>query len=760
MRPKIPAAITKIVLNTPTFHNAVINPSMINFFYGKNGTGKSTIAQAIKDKAGTEWGSGKTADDYTILLYNQEFINNNIRSYGSMPGVFTISEDNADVKEKIDAERERQRSSEAQQREFTEIKKKKETELQTVESAFQTSCWNIPKAVRDRFPEALKGSGALRSKEKFAEELLKVEQPAECDEEVLKKKYDTAFDNTSTAYPLMNQVTGVSIPTSDLLAQSITSSSETDFSQFMKALKATDWVRQGHEQFHSTPDGKCPYCQQRLPVTFEEDFAQCFDAQYQQSVNALTAFKASYYDVVGAIWKQYDKNLSNVYPKLDITEYKALMGQLESTIKMNLSLLSDKIKEPSTVIVLEDLGGIINRLNSTIAEFNAQIQENNNVVNAKLDTQKECKDIIWAHMAFLLEGEIAKYKESKKVLEREIWSAGCKADAGRDGARHSREEIKRLNLQYSNTQAAADSINLLLRNSGFQGFRIQEKDGVPNAYEVVRDNNEPARNMSEGEKNFIAFLYFYHLVRGSDNADETGKKKIVVIDDPVSSMDSSVMFVVAALVREMIEVCYNTASYRDQRITGAYIEQIFIMTHNAFFHKEISYNQVRRYEWVTFFKVEKIDSHSSCIPCIRDVGIDEKENYNPVQNSYAALWTEYKEVKTPIPLMNVIHRILDYYFLQMCGYDGMDIRSRILSVKENRDKFIVFYEDGQPDDYTKYHLASAMLQYLSNGCSHISDGLDFVDDCVDVEQCRDTFEMIFDTLGQIQHFNMMMEKKI
>ena len=199
MRPKIPSAITRINLDTPTFHHAVIDPALINFFYGKNGTGKSTIAQAIKDNAGIEWEPGKTAEDYTILLYNQDFINNNIRSYGNMPGVFTISEGNADVKDKIDAERERQRHAEEQQREFTELKSKKEAELRAMDAAFQLSCWNITKALRDRFPEALKGSGVLRSKEKLAEELLKVGHPAECDLDELKKTYDTAFDNTAVA---------------------------------------------------------------------------------------------------------------------------------------------------------------------------------------------------------------------------------------------------------------------------------------------------------------------------------------------------------------------------------------------------------------------------------------------------------------------------------------------------------------------------------------------------------------------------------
>ena len=52
-----------------------------------------------------------------------------------------------------------------------------------------------------------------------------------------------------------------------------------------------------------------------------------------------------------------------------------------------------------------------------------------------------------------------------------------------------------------------------------------------------------------GERHFIAFLYFYHLVMGSQSDEGKVENKIVIIDDPVSSMDSSSLFVVASLVR-------------------------------------------------------------------------------------------------------------------------------------------------------------------------------------------------------------------
>ena len=46
----------------------------------------------------------------------------------------------------------------------------------------------------------------------------------------------------------------------------------------------------------------------------------------------------------------------------------------------------------------------------------------------------------------------------------------------------------------------------------------------------------------------------------------------------------------------------------------------------------------------------------------------EQMNYNPVQNSYAALWMEYVEVKSSLTLKNVIRRILEYYFIIVCNY--------------------------------------------------------------------------------------------
>ena len=122
----------------------------------------------------------------------------------------------------------------------------------------------------------------------------------------------------------------------------------------------------------------------------------------------------------------------------------------------------------------------------------------------------------------------------------------------------------------------------------------------------------------------------------------------------------------------------------------------------------------------------------------------------------AALWEELRDLQSTIPALNVMRRILEYYFLQLCGYEGSDLRELVLEKKENREKFIKQVEGGQPD-MTDYQLASSLLAYINNP-NGISDGLNYVEDCDDVDAYKKVFKMIFEALGQSQHYNMMMNK--
>lgn len=762
MNGKISSAITGIKLNRATFSDVPINGlTFINFFYGNNGAGKSSIAHAIEEGDGITWADGKTAADFDVLVYNQDYINRNFINYGDLRGVFIFGEEDIEAKKRIEQlSEERKRKSDERAAALDEHGKKK-AGLDTALTDFQDKCFSSTAEIRKRFDKAMEGK---KQKKGFAEAILSETKPTEHDLPELERLYDVAFDETARAYTEFKKAAATtygSLPGKDLLDKVIISSSETPFAKFIKALGATasDWVRDGHTHYAGTAGGKCPYCQQKLPATFETDIAACFDAQYQQDIRDLGQFQTTYTRETAEIVRVLRANMADVMQSIDLKAYQEKLALLESNFEINRQRIAEKVKEPSKTISLEDTDTLLLEIGAMIDEINKLIKANNDVVAERRSSKNKCKLEIMQYLAFLLADEVKNYQDEIARLNKEIAEITAHGQQLRKDLIALNVEISELNKHNANTEAAIDSINKILRDSGFQGFSLHAKDGVENVYEVIREDGSVAENLSEGERNFIAFLYFYHQVRGSMTSEEL-KEKIVVIDDPVSSMDSTALFLVSAIVREMINVCRNNTEYLNPKVPGDYIKQLFILTHNVYFHREVTYQQVGYYNCTSFYMIRKNDNISTIKHCTRQSKEtpSEDENYNPVQNSYAALWDELRDLQSTIPALNVMRRILEYYFLQLCGYEGSDLRELVLENEDNRKKFIKQVE-GQKPDMTDYQLASSLLAYINNP-NGISDGLNYIEDCDDVDAYKRVFKMIFEVLQQSQHYQMMTGKTI
>lgn len=761
MAMKVKTCISRVELNRGVFNRASFEPSMINFIFGKNGSGKTTISRSLSDETTSiDWAPGVDRSDAKVMVYNEDFIADNIQSYGNIPGVFTITKQSAEDKAKIDARNTDLRKINGQIGDKEkEIQRIKDT-AEATDDLYNKEIWSLTEDIRrNKYPDTQKGFKTGMAK--FAAEL-EATEPIEHDTDELDQLYKTVYmeqENLQSAaeYILLNPQ---SIPQSDILAKQIVGLNESPYANFIKRIGSLDWVTAGHQKFHQSADGLCPYCKQKLPPNFEEELAACYDEEYKKDLDNLRHFVSHYQDAIETIKSTIERNRRNPFETNLKEEYEDACQALLEKLSYTWTTLQLKLESPGTSYAVNSVSKQISDVNAIAEEINSKVREHNAILKDIPGKQRACRNMVFQLMAYICHDAIVQRQATRDVEKKNLIgkNAECTKLIGERDA--LRDEIRELSKLTVNTTAVKDSINALIKSSGFQGFYLREKAGTQYVYELVRDNGDGrpvsiARGLSEGERHFIAFLYFYHTVIGSQSDDGKTVPKIVVIDDPVSSLDSESMFIVAALTRELIGICYNNFRMSFSGNQENYIKQFFCLTHNPYFFREVSYNRLGEFECASFFEIKKHKGNRSTVePCTEkshEVG-GRIINRSPVRNYYDSLWADYKREDHPETLMNIIRQILEYYFIQMCGYKTGNLRGELLD--KNEDLFVHTNEDGTKDR-TDYILAAAMISLLDSGADGFNEGLFFDSSSADPIQMREICQKLFELKGQQQHYYMM-----
>lgn len=283
-----------------------------------------------------------------------------------------------------------------------------------------------------------------------------------------------------------------------------------------------------------------------------------------------------------------------------------------------------------------------------------------------------------------------------------------------------REAIE-LEKQLISVLPSIDEINKLLKSYGFTNFYLTESE-EKGFYKIVRDNGEDANEtLSEGEKTFITFLYFYQLINGSNDQSKINTPRIIVIDDPISSLDSNVLFIVSSLINGLKKKIRNNDSK---------FKQLLIFTHNVYFHKEVSFNSgyggSKKLSDETFWILRKINNVSHI----------KEYDENPIKNSYELLWRELRDNLDSITTPNIMRRILENYF----KFFGNINTEQLIESFSGEDKIV----------------CKTLLSWAHDGSHHVSDDL-YVDSNPDLNQrFFNVFKKIFINSGHDAHFDMMM----
>lgn len=192
-----------------------------------------------------------------------------------------------------------------------------------------------------------------------------------------------------------------------------------------------------------------------------------------------------------------------------------------------------------------------------LKEYNIKIDENNNIGDNIVIKKQELNLKVWNVIVGNLNIEIEKYNEKISRLSKMKDGINSEIRQGEEDIKKYVSIIKEKEASITSITPTIDKINKILISFGFNGFRLET--AMENGYYKItrNDGKDVDDTLSEGEYRFITFLYFYQLIKGSNESSGITRDKIIVIDDPISSLDSNVLFIVSTLVKDIIKACID-----------------------------------------------------------------------------------------------------------------------------------------------------------------------------------------------------------
>lgn len=331
------------------------------------------------------------------------------------------------------------------------------------------------------------------------------------------------------------------------------------------------WVKEGLDIHLKHNSAECEFCKQQLPEERINELNNHFSKAYSDLLNDIQALS----DEIGDLLNGVDIKLPEAIELYDEFQSEFQKSKISFSEKQNFC--KAKLSEAETQIAkkrtnpFELINIKFTEIEKAFSEFNSEviklveIVEKHNGKNKKFDEEvKKAQYKLELHfVSEILLSE--KYDET----EKDIKNQKEELDKVLKALNELEIEIKKLEAILINESVGADAFNkALAKFIGRKDISI-EFDKSLKGYKLKRaGKSETAKNLSEGEKTAIAFVYFISKLKENGNSID---KSLIIVDDPISSFDSNHLF--------------HSYSFLKQECEKA--QQLFILTHNFQYFKLI-----------------------------------------------------------------------------------------------------------------------------------------------------------------------------
>ncbi|MCR9485098.1 AAA family ATPase [Vibrio alginolyticus] len=691
----------------------------VNIIYGLNGTGKSTFSNYFYAPDDTKYKvCSHTNDGCKVLVYNQRFIQDNFYSKDSINGIFSLSKENKEAKERVeqlgkDIDQLTEKSKSYQ----VDIDKEGETLKKATDTA-EKKVWEIKtnysggdrvmKFCLDRL---------MGDKKVLFNHLISVPLPAVRPVktiEQLKEEVAAIDGDKATTYNVLPKISlSELLPEElELLKEIVIGNEDSPIAKLINQLKNSDWVSDGLKFLGDIEDETCPFCQSKT-ITPEliTQIKGYFDETYEESNQNIGKILTKYQKIVESL-TELDTYKESPFSSDFLAEMTETYAFITGTLKSNLQKIEQKKQTPSLQVELDELVEPIKKFNKCVDAVNANIGIHNKKVNNSADEKTKIKNQFWQIVRWEYDQTIKNYDasktecsdkttkltEAKKVVDVEITAL----------------EVERTEKQKEtiNIEESIENINKGLVDIGITDFHIEKYE--EDLYRLVRTGTDGPifLSLSEGEKMIISFLYFRELFKGKQTADEAHVKKIAVIDDPVSSLSHIFVYNIGQIIKNDF--------FNDDGVA-----QVFILTHSLyFFYELVDSNHKRRKETQSLYRLSKNTKGTTI----------ETMKYEEVQNDYQSYWSVINDKDQPAALIaNCMRNVVEYFF----NFVQKSDLSNVMQKQELQD--------------VKYQ---AFIRYINRESHSLGQNIiDFKE--FDYGAFRDGLRLLFEITGYPEHYQKM-----
>ena len=699
--------------NVRLFHDSDSNNTRrhrASIVFGRNGSGKSTIAREINDI--TE-GNGTgyfydcnqrldldDADRARIRVFNEDYIESKTRIGDDGLQAFAMLGEQVEVADEIKKIDEKIESIEAENQGLTKKieelrngEKSLETLKRKIQDAAVNSGWKSraekvdgkkPNFTDNRLNEicnAVPGKSRVCLDNKFNQKLMDYEKASAAGGNHLRELLPLEPSLYDEARIL------------ELLAKRVEDPTLSD-----REKRILELVRSGHqhlieesaEVFSSSEADVCPMCQR--PISSELK-ASIVDSVHKVLSKEVDKFKeelrASHLeeiiprDVPEQVSAKLKTELLKAEQKANslIEKYNGLMVERESSVY-----------SPKTIEAL-GLSEVIQALNEEIKSINKEVGSINKDIDEKSKIHDELRDLNNKIAAADASSEIEKHKEAIKEYNE-----------ARDKKKKNEDSLQRLarsraeqEAKMKNMDIAVDVINDYLANVYFdtRRFQLSLDDGK---YKIISKGQAVKPNdVSTGERNILALCYFFsESGKNRERHHEDDDPQYLILDDPISSFDMENRIGVCSLIRE--RAGHLLGSNPESRIT--------VMTHDGGAANELK---------VIFDDINDTFSNGKFQIDLLELKDMFCETRSKKANEYVALLkrtydfacAENIDPQESYVIGNILRRVLEGYSTFNYGI-GMSGLSRDPDLQERLGDQLPF-------------LADAMYRLAQNDGSHLQD---------------------------------------